>query len=143
MRTVFGIIFPGIFSVEYHRHHILAGFVAQKSGDIIQMLNEILDGIIGVPVAIPEPDQIGKAIIAEEHPRLAIRILTRREQAALAFDFRFIAARQTATVTPHPFTRGRPADLIFIQQSHCILADTALGQPYTLRLMPEIMLEYR
>ncbi len=136
------VVLPGVLAVENHRHHLLAGLLAEKAGNVLQMLDEVGHGIVGMPVAVLEADQVGQAVVAEEHPGLEAVDANRREQAALGVHVVDRTSRLDATAAPHPFARCGPADAEFVEQGERILAYPAFRQPYALRLAAEVMLEH-
>ena len=82
--TVGGVVLPRVLAVEDDRDDVAFRVFLEVAGDIGEVLDEVGDGVVGMPVAVFEADQVGQAVVAEKHARLERVDPDRREQRALA-----------------------------------------------------------
>ncbi len=66
--TVFRVVFPGVFPIQDHRDNGIP-FIGTGIGNVLQVMEKIGHGIIGMPGGVGEADHVGQAIITKETSR--------------------------------------------------------------------------
>ena len=127
VKTVLGVILPGIFAIHDHGNHRLR-LALGLPRNVFHVMHQVANGIPGVPVCVSKTDQIRQTVVTEEDGgiRFAERIGLVNPGIG---QIRVVLPGQIEAVVHHRISAGSPSELMLIQQAQCGLAETTLGSP--------------
>src|SRR3569623_830166 len=138
--TVVGIVFPRVFAVEDDWHEIRLA-VIDGGGDVLELLHEIIGGVVAVPGGVLETDQIGERIVAKKTGDVTAAFeLEGPVQRLLVLVAEFDTGRVQGIAQHAAAARG-PAETIFTEQFESGIAHAAFRRPAAVRAKTEVAFE--
>ena len=135
--SVVGVILPGILTIHDDGQNTVGPPLGGRR-DLLQVFDQIGDGIPGMPVGIGKADEVGDAVVAKEALKGAVAQPIGTRQPMLG---EVIAILGVQAVIEDALAAGGPPDALLLQQAQGGLAEGTLGGPAARRAAAKMVLE--